>query len=213
MGKEYDIDKKDDNNDIFENTLTLLPALICAFINPWLTVAVGGGTVLVKKVLKTKSGDRKVVLVRERKVDMSHQISEREINAIINGIENICSEVDSIINKIRRDRLDLEHKMQDKLDECAFEKMYPQVLSSIQYLFMENKNSESKNQHIQNMLFNLQGYGYRIVEYSPADAGFFAKKINPNVTEETMYLPAIVKDVEGVPVLAVEGIVFTPANA
>lgn len=212
MGKEYDIDKKEDN-DIFENTLTLLPALICAFINPWLTVAVGGGTVLVKKVLKTKNGDRKVVLVRERKVDMSHQISEREINAIINGIENICSEVDSIIDKIRRDRLDLEHKMQDKLDECAIEKMYPQILSSIQYLFMENKNSENKNQHIQNMLFNLQGYGYRIVEYSPADAGFFAKKINPNVTEETMYLPAIVKDVEGTPVLAVEGIVFTPANA
>lgn len=200
-------------DEVFENTLTLLPALICAFINPWLTVAVGGGTVLVKKVLKTKSGARKEVLVRERKVDISHQISDKEIDAIITGIANICAEVDGIIDKIRRDRIDLEHKMQDKLNECAIEKMYPQILTSLQYLAMEDIKNGTKNQYVQNMLFNLQGYGYRVVVYSAENAGFFAKKPNPNVTEETMYLPAIVKDVEGLPVIAAEGIVYTPSIA
>lgn len=206
--------EKKDANDIFENILTLLPALICAFINPWLTLVVGGGTVLVKKSIKTKKGGCKEVFVRERKVDQSHQISEKEINAIVTGIENICSEVDGIISKIRRDRIDLEQKMQDKLlDNSAIEKMYPQILSSLQYLFMEDLKAEEKNQYVQNILFNLQGYGYRVVEYSPMDAGFFAKKINPNVTEATMYLPAIVKDVKGLPVLAAEGVVYIPANS
>lgn len=208
----YEVDSNESKgaDDVFENTLTLLPALICAFINPWLTVAVGGGTVLVKKVLKTKSGARKEVLVRERKVDISHQISDKEIDAIITGIANICTEVDGIIDKIRRDRIDLEHKMQDKLNECTIEKMYPQILTSLQYLVMEDIKNGTKNQYVQNMLFNLLGYGYRVVEYSEANAGMFAKKPNPNVSEETMYLPAIVKDVEGLPVVAAEGIVYTP---
>ena len=212
---EYDTDtnKAKEANDIFENILTLLPALICAFINPWLTLAVGGGTVLVKKVVKTKRGGQKEVFVRERKVDLSHRISEREINAIITGIENICSEVDGIIKKIRRDRIDLENKTQHKLDECVLERMYPQILSSLQYVFMEDMKSENKSQYVQNILFSLQGYGYRVVEYSTNDSGFFAKKVNPNVTEETMYLPAIVKEVEGLPVLAAEGIVYIPVNS
>lgn len=68
---EYDIEKKengDDANDIVENTISLLPAVICAFINPWLTLAVGGGTVLVKRIVKTRSGKHKEVLVREKKL-------------------------------------------------------------------------------------------------------------------------------------------------
>lgn len=211
---EYDVEDKGakNANDIFENTLTLLPALICAFINPWLTVAVGGGTVLVKKVFKTKSGGRKEILVRERRIDVSHQISGKEIDAIITGIENICSEVDSIIAKIRRDRIDFEQKMQNKLDACSIEKMYPQILSSLQYLFMEDMKNDTKNQYVQNMLFNLKGYGYRVVGYTAADAGFFAKKPNPNVTKETMYLPAIVKDTASTPTVAAEGIVYIPLN-
>ena len=212
--KEYDTNstEKKETNDIFENILTLLPALICSFINPWLTLAVGGGTVLVKKSIKTKNGGRKEVFVRERKIDLSHKISEKEINSIVTGIENICSEVDGIISKIRRDRIDLEHQMQGKLNNYTIENMYPQILSSLQYLFMEDIKNRAKNQYVQNMLFCLQGYGYRVVEYSVENAGFFAKRINPNVTEETMYLPAIVKDVEGLPMLAAEGIVYIPTN-
>lgn len=207
---EYEVNKSDEKSsqDIIENTLMLLPALICAFINPWLTIAVGGGTVIAKKMIKSKNGERNEIIVK--KVDVSHRISEKEMNAISSGIESICREIDGIIAKIRRDRIDLEHKMQAKLDECAIEKMYPQLLTSLQYLFMEDMKNDTKNQYVQNMLFNLQGYGYRVVEYTAADAGFFAKKPNPNVTNETMYLPAIVKDTAGTPIVAAEGIVYIP---
>lgn len=210
---EFHVDQTNSDtpdNDIIENTLSLLPTVICAFINPWLTLAVGGGTVLVKKVIKTKSGNRKEVLVKERKVDVSHQISENEIIAIITGIKNICEEVDGIISKIQRDRKDLVAQMENKLEECTLEKMYPQVLASLQYLFMENITSENKNQYVQNMLFNLQGYGYSVVEYSDATAGFFSKKVNPNVSEITMYLPAIIKNIHGTPSVVSEGIVYIP---
>jgi len=211
---EYQVDQQEatsSNNDIIENTLSLLPTVICAFINPWLTLAVGGGTVLVKKVVRGKNGTRRDVLVKERKVDVSHKISSNEIDAIINGIKNICQEVDGIISKIQRDRKDLLSQMENKLDDCTLEKMYPQVLSSLQYLFMENLKSDDKNQYVQNMLFNLQGYGYSVVEYSDATAGFFTKKVNPNVSEITMYLPAITKDIHGTPSVVAEGIVYIPA--
>lgn len=211
---EYQIDQPNETtsaNDIIENTLSLLPTVICAFINPWLTLAVGGGTVLVKKVVNGKNGTRKEVLVKERKVDVSHLISSAEIDAIINGIRNICEEVDGIISKIQRDRKDLLSKMENKLEDCTLEKMYPQILKSLQYLFMENIKSENKNQYVHNMLFNLQGYGYSVVEYSDATAGFFSKKVNPNVSEVTMYLPAITKEVNGTPSVVSEGIVYIPA--
>lgn len=210
---EYQINQQEDassNSDIIENTLSLLPTVICAFINPWLTLAVGGGTVLVKKVINGINGTRKEVLVKERKVDVSHVISNAEIDAIINGIRNICEEIDGIISKIQRDRKDLLSQMENKLEDCTLEKMYPQVLTSLQYLFMENLKSENKNQYVQNMLFNLQGYGYSVVEYSDATAGFFSKKVNPNVSKVTMYLPAITKDVHGTPSVVSEGIVYIP---
>lgn len=210
---EYQVNKSDDessNNDIIENTLTLLPTVICAFINPWMSLAVGGGTVLVKKVIKTKSGRKKEVIVKQRKVDVSHEISTAEINAIIDGIKNICEEVDGIISKIQRDRKDLQAQMENKLEDYTLENMYPQILTSLQYLFMENITSENKNPLVQNMLFNIQGYGYSVVEYSDATAGFFSKKTNPNVSEITMYLPAIIKNVHGTPSVVTEGIIYIP---
>lgn len=210
---EYSIAPTDNEfteNNIIDNTLSLLPTVLCAFINPWLTLAVGGGTVLVKKVVKTRGGHRREVVIKEQKTNVSHLIADNEIDAIIRGIKNICKEVDDIVSKIQRDRRDLISQMENRLQECTFEKMYPQILTSLQYLFMENHKSENKNQYVLNMLFNLQGYGYDVVEYSDSTAGFFSKKINPNVSEITMYLPAITKDVHGTPSVVAEGIVYIP---
>lgn len=213
---EYDMtdrESRENDNDIVENAISLLPTVICAFINPWLTLAVGGGTILVKRIIKTKSGKRKEVLVREKKTDVSHKLSNQEIDTIINGIHNICNEIDGIIAKIQRDRKDVVAQMQDKLDACTIEKMYPQILASIQYLAKEDMDKDVKNQYVQNIIFNLQGYGYEVVSYNASTAGFFTKKGNPNVTEETMYLPAVIKEVEGNKVAVAEGIVYTPINA
>lgn len=201
---------KNDNTDIIESVLSLLPTVICAFISPWLAVAVGAGTVGAKKFYRQKNGRKYVI--QEIKQDVSRDISQQEIGTILAGIESLCKEIDEIISKIQRDRKDLLNQMQIKQEGYTLESMYPQLLASLQYLFMENLKNENKNQYVQNMLFCLQGYGYELVEYSLPTSGFFAKKMNPNVSEETMYLPAIVKDVNGTKIVVAQGIVYIPAN-
>lgn len=208
---EYKINKQANNNaDIIEDFLSLLPTVICAFIKPWLAVAAGVGTIGAKKACFRRNKSK--VNYREVSKDISREISSSEIENILHGIESLCKEIDEIISKIQRDRKDLLAKMQNKQEGYTLENMYPQLLSSLQYLFMEDLKNDAKNQHVQNMLFCLQGYGYELVEYSLPTSGFFTKKMNPNVSEETMYLPAIVKDVNGTKIVVAQGIVYIPAN-
>lgn len=201
---------KADSDDIMEDALSLLPAVICAFIKPWLAVVAGVGTVGAKKFYHKKRTRKHGIKITKK--DVSRKINEDEINTILTGIESLCKEIDEIISKIQRDRNVLLGKMEHNMGECTLEKMYPQILNALQYLFMENWKNETKNPHIQNMLFSLQGYGYEVVEYSTATSGFFAKNVNPRVTEETMYLPAIVKTVNELKVVAAQGIVYIPAK-
>lgn len=209
---EYEIEQpiNDKESDIIENAISLLPTVICAFINPWLAVAVGAGTIGFKKVYK-RNGRMYAVNVKEVRKDISINIEDNEIQAIISGIESLCAQIDEIVSKIQRDRKDVVSKMQNRLDECTIEKMYPQIVTSLQYLFMENIKKDTKDPNVQNMQRSLQVYGYKIVEYSTATAGFFSKRINPNVSEETMYLPAIVKEIDDINTIVVEGIVYIPA--
>lgn len=208
---EYKINEQaNDNADIIEDFLSLLPTVICAFIKPWLAVAAGVGTIGAKKACFRRNKSK--VNYREVSKDISREISSSEIENILHGIESLCKEIDEIISKIQRDRKDLLAKMQNKQEGYTLENMYPQLLSSLQYLFMEDLKNDAKNQHVQNMLFCLQGYSYELVEYSLPTSGFFTKKMNPNVSEETMYLPAIVKDVNGTKIVVAQGIVYIPAN-
>lgn len=208
---EYKINEQaNDNADIIEDFLSLLPTVICAFIKPWLAVAAGVGTIGAKKACFRRNKSK--VNYREVSKDISREISSSEIENILHGIESLCKEIDEIISKIQRDRKDLLAKMQNKQEGYTLENMYPQLLSSLQYLFMEDLKNDAKNQHVQNMLFCLQGYGYELVGYSLPTSGFFTKKMNPNVSEETMYLPAIVKDVNGTKIVVAQGIVYIPAN-
>lgn len=208
---EYKINEQaNDNADIIEDFLSLLPTVICAFIKPWLAVAAGVGTIGAKKACFRRNKSK--VNYREVSKDISREISSSEIENILHGIESLCKEIDEIISKIQRDRKDLLAKMQNKQEGYTLENMYPQLLSSLQYLFMEDLKNDAKNQHVQNMLFCLQGYGYELVGYSLPTSGFFTKKMNPNVSEATMYLPAIVKDVNGTKIVVAQGIVYIPAN-
>lgn len=206
---EYKINEQaNDNADIIEDFLSLLPTVICAFIKPWLAVAAGVGTIGAKKACFRRNKSK--VNYREVSKDISREISSSEIENILHGIESLCKEIDEIISKIQRDRKDLLAKMQNKQEGYTLENMYPQLLSSLQYLFMEDLKNDAKNQHVQNMLFCLQGYGYELVEYSLPTSGFFTKKMNPNVSEETMYLPAIVKDVNSTKIVVAQGVVYIP---
>ena len=59
---EYKVNESTkDNTDIIESALSLLPTVICAFINPWLAVVVGAGTVGAKKYYRQKNGRKYVI--------------------------------------------------------------------------------------------------------------------------------------------------------
>lgn len=208
---EYDIKENNEGNaDVLENTITLLPTVITAFFNPWLALAVGGATVLYKKVKPTEKGKPQIT---KRKVDRSIPITEDMLSDISDAIRNICKEIDTVIEKIKRDRSDLIAKYKDEVENKTLEKMYPQVLTGMQYLFMENLKSEVKNPNIESMLFQLGIYGYRILEYSNENSTYFTQQIKYGIDKPEMYLPAIVKENEdGTFTTAVEGVLYVPQH-
>lgn len=208
---EYDIKENNKGDaDVLENTITLLPTVITAFFNPWLALFIGGATVLYKKVNPSEKGKPQIT---KRKVDRSKPITEDMLSDISDAIQNICQEIDDIIDKIKRDRTDLVAKYKYEVESKTLEKMYPQILTGMQYLFMENIKSEKKNQYIESMLFQLGVYGYKVYEYSQKNSGFFTKQIKIGIESPEMYLPAIVKENEdGTVSVAIEGILFVPQN-
>lgn len=209
---EYDFadNKGKETNDIIENTITLLPTVISAFFSPWLALAVGSGTIFGKQVISTSNNKTTTHVVR-RHVDISKPLTENIISNISDAIGNICQEIDNVINKIRRDRSELQAKYQFELDNKSLEKMYPQILVGMQYLFMENLNKEQKNPNVENMMFQLGVYGYKIIQHSSDNDGFFSHKVKVGIDVPEMYLPAIIKEEgEGRITLAAEGIVFVP---
>lgn len=207
---EFNVEKKAKREPaIVENTLSLLPTVICAFINPWLAMVAGLGTIGVKTIY-CKNGCKDAFNIKETRKDISREITNEEIQTILLGIETLCAEIDNIIIKIQRERKELLNNLNSRLGDCVIEKMYPQILNSLQYIFMEDINNQTKNQNIQNLRFSLQGYGYDVVEYSSSNISFFIKMINPNVANETMYLPAIIKNINGEKVAVAQGVVYVP---
>ena len=206
---EYDIDENNVGNvDVLENTITLLPTVITAFFNPWLALAVGGATVLYKKVNPSEKGKTQIT---KRKVDRSKPITEDIISNISDTIRNICKEIDTVIEKIKRDRSYLVAKYKDEVENKTLEKMYPQVLTGMQYLYMENAKNEKKNKNIESMLFQLGVYGYKIIEYSSENDHHFTHQVKYGIEEPEMYLPAIVKEnADGTFTTAIEGIYYMP---
>lgn len=206
---EYDIqDNNAGNADVLENTITLLPTVITAFFNPWWALAVGGATVLFKKVNPIEKSKPQIT---KRSIDKSKPITEGMLSDISDTIQNICKEIDAIIDKIKRDRSYVIGKYNKEIENKSLENMYPQILSGMQYLFMENIKNEHKNQNIENLLFQLGIYGYKLIEYSTENAVYFTQQEKYGITESEMYLPAIVKEKEdGTISTAIKGIMFVP---
>lgn len=206
---EYDIkDTKINEDDILTNTITLLPTVISAFFSPWLAIAIGGATVIYKRVRRTPATQNQTI---KRKIDISKPITTELLSEIINTIENICQEIDSVISKIKRDRIDLVAKYKYESDSKTLEKMYPQILTGIQYLIMENIKTGQKNQNVESLIFQLGVYGYKVLQYTQENSGFFSCRVKFGIETPEMYLPAIVKENEdGNLSIAVEGVLYVP---
>lgn len=214
---EYEMPQPTENKDnaILDNTITLLPAVISSFINPWLALTLGAATVVARGV---QSSRRKYRLAdrlqpKKKKVDISKPITEQTLDEICTAIDNICTQIDNVVDKIRADRKDITEKYQNILRDKTLDKMYPQILSGMQYLYMENKNKEGKSEGIKTMLFHFGSYGYQFLEYTPDKVGFFTQNIKTGIDKPEMYLPAIVKIGENdEQELVTSGILFVPQN-
>lgn len=206
---EYDIKEHTKGNaDVLENTLTLLPTVITAFFNPWLALAVGGATILYKKVNPSTKGTPEIT---KTKTDRSKPVTEEILADISAAIQSICQEIDKVINKIKKDRVDLIAKYQNEVNSKTLDRMYPQILVGLQYLYMDNKKAEEKNANVENMIFQLGGYGYKIIDYSEENKSLFTQQINVEINEPEMYLPAIVKsNNDGSSTIAVQGTLYIP---
>ena len=206
---EYDIKENSNGNaDVLENTITLLPTVITAFFNPWLALVVGGATVLYKKVNPSEKGKPQIT---KRMIDKSSPITEGMFSGISNAIQNICQEIDIVINKIKSDRSDLIAKYQSDVNSKTLEKMYPQILASLQYMFAESMKEGSKDEHLESLIFNLELYGYKIIPYSVENGGFFRKQLKIGIREPEMNIPAVVRENEdGSLSLASEGVLYVP---
>ena len=197
------------DSDTLRDTLSLLPTVVSAFfVKPVYVAIVGGATVLCKRMLSSK---KNVTQVEYHDVDISEPITDEMISDISDSIREICQEIDNIIDKIRRDRSNLIEKYNNDLENKTLEKMYPQLLAGMQYLFMENISNNQKNQKIENMLFQLGVYGYKVLEYSQENSDHFSQQIKYGIETPEMYLPAIVKENEdGTFKTAKEGILYIP---
>lgn len=206
---EYDVKESPKSNaDVLENTVTLLPTVITAFFNPWLALAVGGATVLYKKIKPTEKGKPQIT---RRTVDRSTPITEEMVAGIADAIRNICQEIDGIIGKIKRDRAQLTAEYKNEVEKRTLETMYPQILNGLQYVYMEHARNEQNSESVKSLLFHLGAYGYKVIEYSAEYDGYFKHQPKYGIDEPEMYLPAIVKEnEEGKWAMAVEGVYYIP---
>lgn len=206
---EYDINESINGSaDILENTITLLPTVISAFFSPWLALGIGGATILYKKVNPSEKGKPQVL---KRTVDKSKPITEDMLSDISEAIQSICQEIDCIINKIKIDRTDIIAKYQNDINNRTLEKLYPQILMSLQYIFAENIKNNKKDENLDSLIFNLGLYGYKVIPFSIEKSGFFKKQIKTGISVPEMSIPAIVKENEdGSLSLAAEGILYVP---
>ena len=91
---EYKVENpSNENSTVVENALSVLPTIICAYINPWLAALAGIGTIGYKE-MRNKSSRKPVVNIKEYRNDISREITNKEIQTIMSGIESLCKEID-----------------------------------------------------------------------------------------------------------------------
>lgn len=206
--KQNAVEDNSSEAEIIANAMTLVPTIICAFINPWLAFAVGGATL----GYKTVSGKSKDKTTKTEITDISKNLSSDTISLIISTLEEICSQVDAIIQKNRSNISELKHRFEEEKKEFSLDAKYKELLKEIQYLYVKDSLS-SINDTIQNLVMTLNIYGYSIVSYSPDKDVHFTKQIKHGISEPTMYLPAIIKETEdGKMVTAISGVLYIPQS-
>ena len=191
--KEISVPEESSKENISKDFAYLIPTLVSAFIRPWLTIPVAVATVGVKYASSRRLSTRRVKVV-EKEVEISQPISEELISSIIGALDKLCGEIDDIINSARRNREEIKNHYEGLLRERTLDKMYPQLLSSLRYVWKENKEkSQNEGKAVESLISDFENYGYKVVELTPENRSCFSFTDNPRVEKEIMYLPAVVR--------------------
>ncbi len=209
--KEFVSENTSRSKMLMQDTFTLLPALISSFITPWLTIPVAGVTVGVKNYVIKQTVPAKINVL-ESEVDDSQGITGELIECIVGALDKLFREVDSIIALARKNRKEIKSNYEEQLAKCTLDKMYPQLLETLRYLWKEN-NALGSRRMVEEFIKDFEAYGYIIVEFNTDNRGYFSFNENPKVIEEVMYLPAIVrKEPNGKEEIIEKGIVYIPSK-
>lgn len=173
---------------------------------------------LSKQKVKTWESDWQFVFFQsikgkftEKETDNSFPVSEELVNCIIEELETICAEIDDILIRVKNNREEIKKHYEVLLRECTLNNMYPQILTTLRYVWKEKQKDPSSNKHVDTLIDAFENYGYKIVELSAETRSFFSFKTNPRVDSEVMYLPAITKIADGGKDEVIEkGIVYLP---
>lgn len=210
---EQSISIKDNNTveDSVKEFLYLVPTLVSAFIRPWLTIPVAIATIGYKHSRRNRAKNHNVNIT-SKEIDESFPITEELIAAIIDALDKLCEEIDDIINRAKHNRKEIRDHYEAILANCSLDKMYPQLLKSLQYIWKaKTENSPKFDQYVDMLISDFENYGFKIVELTEETRPYFIFKGNPKISQETMYLPAIVKyDEENGNKLIENGIVYIP---
>lgn len=146
----------------------------------------------------------------EKEIENSFPITEDLINGIIGELETICAEIDDILKRVKNNREEIKKHYDELMRDCTLDKMYPQILATLRYVWKENKTESSHNKHVDTLIDDFENYGYKVVELSADTRSYFTFKMNTKVDSEEMYLPAIIKIFDGKNEIVEKGIVYVP---
>lgn len=196
---------------LLQDTLTLFPTLLSSFITPWLTIPIAGVTVGVKNYVIKQTVPVRINVV-ESEIDDSQEITEDLVEHIICALDKLFKEIDSIVALAQENRKEIKSNYEEQLAKCTLDKMYPQLLETLRYLWKEN-NALGSRRMVEEFIKDFEAYGYIIVEFNSGNRRYFSFNENPKVIDEVMYLPAIVrKEPNGKEEIIEKGIVYIPSK-
>lgn len=140
--------------------------------------------------------------------------SQLNVDLFLSIIKSICESVDSLIDTFRAQINKVVYKYENQ-EKPTLEKEYRFLLEGIQSLigYKRTHNEDEKflrkiQERIEDMAEILDNYNLAVEDYSEEHKQWFDMIENPNTTELTQVLPAIVKNGNAV----LKGRIFIPEN-
>ena len=131
------------------------------------------------------------------RVDIVNQ--KIDVDAFVNIVENICQSVDTLIGTFRSQINRVVDKY-ESIEKPTLESDYIELIENIQSLlgaYSMDRSNENRSKRIEQRILLLseclENFDLQAINYDGVNKDLFTFQPSPNVSEETMVLPAICK--------------------